>query len=56
MNLSLIDILVIIGCVLLGAYVIISSIKNKKKGKSGCGCNCASCSGCAYKNRTDKNK
>ena len=56
MNLSLIDILVIIGCVLLGVYVIISAIKNKKKGKSGCGCNCASCSGCAYKNRTDKNK
>ncbi len=56
MNLSLVDVLVIIGCVLLGVYVIISSIKNKKKGKTGCGCNCASCSGCAYKKaKKDKN-
>ena len=57
MNLNLIDILVIVGCVLLGIYVIVSSIKNKKKGKTGCGCNCSSCSGCAYKKtKTDKNK
>ena len=54
---SPIDIIVIIGCTLLGVYVIITSIKNKKKGKTGCGCNCASCSGCAYKKiKTDKNK
>ena len=51
-----IDIIVIIGCAILGAYVIISSIRNKKKGKSGCGGNCSHCSGCAYKTKTEKNK
>ena len=53
---SVIDILVIVGCVALGVYVIISSIKNKKKGKKGCCHNCTSCSGCAYKKQTSQNK
>ena len=54
---SFVDILVIIGCVALGIYVIISSVLNKKKGKTGCGHNCASCSGCAYKKiKTEKTK
>ncbi len=45
---SAIDIVVVIACALLGVYVIISCIKNKKKGKTSCGCDCANCSGCAY--------
>ncbi len=49
-----IDVAVIIGCALLGVYVIISSYRNKKKGKTGCGGNCSHCSGCAYKNKKDK--
>ena len=54
---SPIDIIVIIGCALLGVYVIVSSILNKKKGKTGCGCNCSNCSGCAYsKKQTNKDK
>ena len=50
-----IDVIVIIGCALLGIYVVISAIKNKKKGKTSCGGNCSACSGCAYKNK-EKNK
>ena len=51
---SPIDIIVIIGCALLGIYVIISATKNKKKGKTGCGGNCSSCSGCAFKKKQTK--
>ncbi len=51
---SPIDIIVVIGCALLGVYVIISSILKKKKGKTGCGCNCANCSGCARAKKQTK--
>lgn len=43
-----IEIIVIIGCVLIVGGVIITSIINKKKGKSSCGCGCADCSKCSH--------
>ena len=44
---TLIEILVIIACVLIVGGVILSTIINKKKGKTSCGCDCAHCSGCS---------
>ena len=44
---TLIEILVIIACVLIVGGVILSTILNKKKGKTSCGCDCAHCSGCS---------
>ena len=44
---TLIEILVIVGCVLVVGGVIISSIINKKKGKTSCGCGCTDCSKCS---------
>ncbi len=48
---TLIEILVIIACVLIVGGVIISTILNKKKGKTSCGCDCAHCSGCSKLNK-----
>jgi len=45
---TLIEILVIIGCVVIVGGVIITSIINKKKGKTSCGCGCADCSKCSH--------
>ena len=51
---TLIEILVIIGCVLIVGGVITSAIMNKKKGKTSCGCDCSKCSGCStYKNKNN---
>lgn len=44
---TLIEVLVIIACVLIVGGVILSTIINKKKGKTSCGCDCAHCSGCS---------
>lgn len=51
----------IIICVVLAAVVsliIVSLIKDKKKGKSSCGCNCAHCamSGACHAPKEAKNK
>ena len=46
---SLIEIIVIVACVLIVGGVIVTSIINKKKGKTSCGCDCAHCSGCNLK-------
>ncbi|MBE5736781.1 MAG: FeoB-associated Cys-rich membrane protein [Clostridiales bacterium] len=49
-----IDVLIIIGCVAIVVGVIVTSIINKKKGKTSCGCDCAHCSGCANKTKTEE--
>lgn len=49
-----IEIIVIIACALIVGGVIISSIINKKKGKTSCGCNCANCLGCKYKKKDEE--
>ena len=38
-----IEIIVIIACVLIVGGVIVTSIINKKKGKTSCGCDCSNC-------------
>ena len=38
-----IEIIVIIACVLIVGLVTVTSIINKKKGKTSCGCDCAHC-------------
>ena len=53
---SPIDIIVIIGCVALGIYVVVSSIKNKKNGKTSCGCGCANCKNTACKANKQQTK
>ena len=51
---QLIEILVIIACVLIVGGVTITSIINRKKGKSSCGCNCANCVGCRAMNKKEE--
>lgn len=51
---SAIDIIIIVGCALAVVGAIITSILNKKRGKTSCGCDCANCSGCC--NQSNKNK
>lgn len=52
---TLLEILVIIGCCLIVGGVITISIINKRKGKTSCGCDCANCSSCsACKSKTIK--
>ena len=50
-----IEIIVIIACVLIVGGVLITSIINKKKGKSSCGCDCSTCSSsCKYSKNKKK--
>lgn len=42
---KLLEILLIVGCALLVAGVIVAAVVGKKRGKSGCGC-CADCAHC----------
>ncbi len=42
-----IDIIIILSCLALGIYIVISTIMNKKKGKASCGCDCSNCDKCA---------
>ncbi len=51
---SAMDIIIIIGCALAVIGAIVSTILNKKRGKTSCGCDCANCSGCC--NQANKNK
>ncbi len=39
----MIDILIAVGAAAIVVAVIVTSIINKKKGKSSCGCDCSSC-------------
>ena len=41
------DIVIIVFAVAMTAFVIVRSIINKKKGKTGCGCDCTGCAGCS---------
>lgn len=54
---TLLEILVIIGCCLIVGGVTAMSIINKKKGKTSCGCgcscNCSTCTACRDKNIKD---
>lgn len=50
-----IEIIVIIACVLIVGGVLITSIINKKKGKTSCGCDCSTCSSCCKRSKNKKN-
>jgi hypothetical protein len=52
----MIDILIAIGAGLIVVSVIITSIINKKKGKSSCGCDCSSCAHCSHCKSMDTEK
>lgn len=47
---KLFDIILIAGCALFVAGVVVAAIIRKKRGKSGCGCcsDCAHCSRCLH--------
>ncbi|MBQ3115581.1 MAG: FeoB-associated Cys-rich membrane protein [Clostridia bacterium] len=53
---TLLEILVIVGCCLIVGGVVTLSIINKKKGKTscGCGCDCSKCSACCNKKVRDE--
>ena len=38
------SILVVFALIAIFALIIVSNVKNKKKGKSNCGCGCSNCS------------
>ncbi len=38
------SIIVVCALVAIVALIIVSNVKNKKKGKSNCGCGCSNCS------------
>lgn len=54
---SAMDIIIIIGCAFAVVGAIITTILNKKRGKTSCGCDCANCSGHCHQaknNQTNK--
>ncbi len=50
------EILLIVACVAIVVSVIVTSIINKKKGKTSCGCDCSSCSYCSSCNSKKADK
>ena len=50
---ELIEIVVIAACVIIVGGVIITSLINKKKGKTSCDCDCSKCTGCACSKNID---
>ena len=49
---NLATILISIALIAVVAAIIVSMVRNRKKGKSNCGCNCANCAmagSCHYK-------
>ncbi len=54
-----VDIIIVIACVALVVGVVVTSIVNRKKGKTSCGCDCSKCTCCSHsqvpKNEKEKN-
>ena len=50
------SIIVASALIFLVTFIIVSNIRNKKKGKSNCGCGCSNCSmnGICHKTEEDK--
>ena len=49
---------IIVGVILISlvAFIIVSNIRSKKKGRSGCGCGCSNCSMSGICHKTEEGK